>query len=120
MFDFDAEKPAGPPAFARPAPHAGDDAELIAACQAFLDADRAVAAWDWARDDDGPDWDPYYEALERLIALPARTPAGLRAKAEAAHAAMASVADEFEGRREEMAGFSVLADLLDADLAGRA
>lgn len=95
----------------------GADAELLAAYQAFLDADRALTACDRTKEDDGPILDRYYEALERLTDLQPRTPAGLRAKAEAAHAAMASVANELQ--REEMAGFSVLADLLAGDLAGR-
>src|ERR1700722_12973229 len=59
----------------------GDDAELIIRlCHAFIAADAAVNAFCGG---DIPDelWVNYYQPLERLTVLPARTPEGRRLKA---------------------------------------
>ena len=92
----------------------GDDAELIRLCHAFIAADAAVNAFHGG---DIPDelWVNYYQPLERLTILPARTPEGRRLKVEAAYVAIAdvSVDDRWTNgmHREELAALSVLRDL---------
>jgi hypothetical protein len=92
----------------------GDDAELIRLCHAFIAADAAVNAFCGG---DIPDelWVNYYQPLERLTVLPARTPEGRRLKARAAYVAIAdvSVADCWTSgmHREELAALSALRDL---------
>jgi hypothetical protein len=68
----------------------GDDAELMRLCRAFIAADAAVNAYSGG---DIPDelWTNYYEPLERLTVLRARTPEGRRLKAQAAYVAIADV-----------------------------
>lgn len=79
-----------------------DDAELLAACEAFADVDREV--WleetNEARLDDAA----YNElcerwriALERVADLPAQTTSGLLAKAKAALTAVVSIKDFIGG-----------------------
>ncbi len=99
-----------------PEPH--PDAELLAECERFLAADRELIVLDRTTGDHdyGEILGRYYAALGRLTELQPRTRAGLLAKAKAAHAAVASVANELE--REEMAAFSVLTDLLAGAGAG--
>jgi hypothetical protein len=107
-----------PPPTAAPHP----DAELLAACREFLDAEKDMRA---AFPDDGGDDDDeeeeeedahkalfarWYDGLARVTALRATTAEGIRAKAEAAHAAMMSVKGELQS--EESAGLAVLADIL--------
>jgi hypothetical protein len=91
---------------------AGDDAQLIAACRAFIAADRAVHTC--VGDIPEALFETYYEPLERLTALPARTAEGLRAKAEAARVAFASVAATGDGHREELAALAALHDVAGA------
>ena len=71
----------------------GDDAELIAACRTFLDADRPLAAWDAEEIDLHVDLLGHLraarrEALKPVLGRRPRTSAGIRARAEVAHAAM--------------------------------
>lgn len=94
------------------APTPNPDAELLRACREFM-AITARLAGDITDDEMSAAWVPYYEELARITAARARTPAGVRAKAEAAHAAMLSVLEDHQ--REELAGLSAL-----ADAAGRA
>lgn len=94
----------------------GGDAELIAACHAFLNAEAEVQA-DNASDDDSDDAtaeasDHWYAALERLTALPALTPAGMRLKARAAHIALLSTEGPGGLQREETAALSALFDMI--------
>jgi hypothetical protein len=105
---------AAPAAAAAAAPDA--DAELIAACQAFLDADAVAYAPDVADDVTDAAWESYYRALERLTELRAVTPAGRRIKVQAAWRALASIAsgdDAHDLEREELAALSALTDLVD-------
>ena len=101
----------------------GGDAELLTACRDFLAADCRV------KESDAEDWeddatvktinDAWYNALERLTALPARTVVGMQAKADAAYLALASALylDMKSMEREEWAALSVLADLTGRPLA---
>ena len=101
-------------AMQRTTPATGD-AELIRLCHAFIAADAELKAWSGAEDVPDKLLANYYAALERLTSLPARSPEGLRIKAEAAYIA---IADEYashtwdnSGYREELAALSVLRDL---------
>jgi phytoene dehydrogenase-like protein len=103
-----------PPASAAVAPH--PDAELLAACRDFSDADQELKDAE-GRDDDflAQVLDRWYTALERVTELRTSTVDGLRAKAGVAHAAMISVKDDLQ--REECAGLAVLVDILGRALA---
>ena len=95
-------------------PEATGDDETDPLCHAFIAADAAVNAFHGG---DIPDelWVNYYQPLERLTVLSARTPEGRRLKAEAAYVAIAdlSVADCWTNgmHREELAALSVFRDL---------
>ena len=88
------------------------DAELIRLCHAFIAADAELRAW--CGDEDVPDklLANYYAALERLTSPPAKSPEGLRIKAEAAYVAIADQSHGWDdGHREELAALSVLREL---------
>ncbi len=92
------------------------DAELLAVCQKFLDADRQLVAWDAEKLDVDEDIvddmvGEMYDLRERLLGMRARTPAGIRAKAEVAHAAMRDHRAFEPGTHGDLAR-SALADFL--------
>lgn len=108
------------PVAAHAAEGGGDDAELIAACGAFMALQERLDAGETHDDAGNPGYltdeergdliDRQYEALERLTAIRPSTPRGLRAKVEAAYVALAPFAED-DGREEE-AALAVLADLM--------
>ena len=95
------------------------DAELLAACTAFLASDarlKALAAGDLSLTDGecGAELDRWCVAMERVTAISPRTPEGQRAKLRVGHAALASTAvnDRTELQPEEQCALSALACIL--------
>jgi hypothetical protein len=90
----------------RPAPQpAADDAELLTLRHAFLAAHATVTAWnagDVTEDIGEAAHDRWWECVEAMTDIPATTPAGLRAKAEAALLA-SGLADGHGGPDEDLA-----------------
>ena len=108
------------PAAALAAPALNPDAELLAACATFARAEQEIARLERDADDDvfGAAVSASHAAVVRVSGLPARTLAGLRAKAAVAQAVYAAdepmaMVDRFGGpaQRHDVLAWKVLADL---------
>lgn len=101
------------------------DAELLSVAADFMvsqerlwPSDRRMSTG-LSDDEAGAEIDRWYAAMDRVAELPARTPAGRRAKIEVAHAALWSTAySNGSGLdREEQCALGVLAELLGSAVA---